>query len=247
MLLKNKTAVITGSNRGIGFSILETFSKNGANIIACVRKNDVDFKNRIEDLSKINKNKIHIVSFDLEKEQEIENGFLEIKKIYSKIDILVNNAGINQMSLFQMTPLSNFKSVFNVNFFSVVSFTQKILKILSKNTNSKIINISSNAATLCSPGRSSYASSKAALISQANVLSKELGIKNIRVNSIAPGITKTSMLEENTPEEMIKKIELNTSLNRAAKPEEIANVILFLSSDLSSYITGQVVRVDGGM
>ena len=110
-----------------------------------------------------------------------------------------------------------------------------------------IVFVSSSAAIDGNKGRSAYASSKAALISQATVLSKELGVKNIRVNSIAPGVTKTSMLEKNTPEEMIKKIELSTSLNRTANPEEIANVILFLSSDLSSYITGQVIRVDGGM
>ena len=246
MLLKNKTAVITGSNRGIGFSILETFSKNGANIIACVRKNDVDFKNRIEDLSKINKNKIHIVSFDLEKEQEIENGFLEIKKIYSKIDILVNNAGINQMSLFQMTPLSNFKSVFNVNFFSVVSFTQKILKILSKNTNSKIINISSNAATLCSPGRSSYASSKAALIAFSKVLSKELGSFKICVNAIAPGLANTNMMKE-TPEKIVSEVLKNTALNKLAEPVDIANAALYLASNLSDHVTGETIYVTGGL
>jgi 3-oxoacyl-[acyl-carrier protein] reductase len=105
MLLKNKTAVITGCNRGIGFSVLELFSKNGANIVACVRKKDDNFLKKVKDLTKLNNNKIDIVCFDLQKEDEIVGGFTEIKKKYSKIDILVNNAGINQMSLFQMTPI----------------------------------------------------------------------------------------------------------------------------------------------
>lgn len=246
MLLKNKTAVITGCNRGIGLSILEIFSKNGANVIACVRENNNDFKKKIEDLSKINKNIIHIVCFDLEKEQEIEKGFLEIKKIHPKIDILVNNAGINHMSLFQMTPLKTFKSIFDINFFSVISFTQKILKILSKNNNSKIINISSNAATLCSPGRSSYASSKAALIAFTKVLSKELGNFKICVNAIAPGLVNTDMMKE-TPENVVTEALKNTALKKAAEPEDVANTALYLASSLSDHVTGETIYVTGGM
>ena len=248
MLLKNKTAVITGCNKGIGKKILEIFSSNGANIFACVRTLDDKFKNDCQELSKKNKVKITPIKLDLENEEEIKNSAKLITSQSDKIDILINNAATIQTSLFQMTTQKDLKKIFQVNVFSQVLFTQYILKSMLKTTNAgSIVFVSSSAAIDGNKGRTAYASSKAALISQANVLSKELGIKNIRVNSIAPGITKTSMLEENTPEEMIKKIELNTSLNRAAKPEEIANVILFLSSDLSSYITGQVVRVDGGM
>ena len=136
MLLKDKKAVITGCNRGIGFALLEVFSKHGAQIIACIRKDDQDFKKKVKEISQKNNNKIEIVYFDLEKENEIEKGFQQIKTIFPRIDILINNAGINQISLFQMTTLKTIKRVFEVNFFSVVSFTQKILKILSKNTNS---------------------------------------------------------------------------------------------------------------
>ena len=107
--------------------------------------------------------------------------------------------------------------------------------------------VSSTAALDANQGRNAYSSSKAALISQSKVLSRELGAKNIRVNSIAPGITDTEMLKKNTPENLLKKVKESTSLDRIARPEEIANVILFLSSDLSSYVTCQVIRVDGGM
>ena len=245
MLLKDKTAVITGCNRGIGFSILELFSKNGANIIACVREENNDFKKKIEDISKKNKNKINIIYFDLEKEEEIEKGFLEIKKIYSKIDISVNNAGINQMSLFQMTTLKIIKNVFEVNFFSIVSFTQKILKILSKNTNGKIINISSNAAKLCSAGRSGYAPSKAALIAFTKVLSKELGSYKICVNAIAPGLVNTDMMKE-TPENIVNEALKNTPLKKAAEPEDVANTALYLASNLSNHVTGETIYITGG-
>jgi len=246
MLLKDKTAVITGCNRGIGFSILESFSKNGANIIACVREADSNFKKKIEDLSKEHKNKIDIICFDLEKEEEITKGFLEIKKIYSKIDILVNNAGINQMSLFQMTTLKTIKTVFDVNFFSIISFTQKILKILSKNSNAKIINISSNAAKLCSAGRSGYAPSKAALIAFTKVLSKELGNYKICVNAIAPGLVNTDMMKE-TPENVVNDALKNTPLKKAAEPEDVANTALYLASNLSNHVTGETIYITGGV
>ena len=209
MLLKNKTAVITGCNRGIGFSILELFSKNGANIVACIRKKDEDFENKVNQLSKQYKNTIDIILLNLEHEKEIEKAFNEIKNLNVKIDILINNAGINQISLFQMTPLEKIRSVFQINFFAAVSFTQKILKLITKNNYSKIINISSNAAKLNSAGRSAYASSKAALISFTKVLSKELGNTKICVNAIAPGLVETDMMK-NTSEKIKDEILNNT-------------------------------------
>lgn len=245
MLLKNKTAVITGCNRGIGFSILELFSKNGANIVACIRKKDEDFENKVNQLSKQYKNTIDIILLNLEHEKEIEKAFNEIKNLNVKIDILINNAGINQISLFQMTPLEKIRSVFEINFFSAVSFTQKILKLITKNNYSKIINISSNAAKLNSAGRSAYASSKAALISFTKVLSKELGNTKICVNAIAPGLVETDMMK-NTSEKIKDEILNNTPLKKAASPEDVANAALFLSSNSSNHITGETIFVTGG-
>tara|TARA_E500000178_G_C17024197_1_gene757125 strand:+ start:1081 stop:1821 length:741 start_codon:yes stop_codon:yes gene_type:complete len=246
MILKDKTAVITGCNRGIGFSILEIFSKNGANIIACVRKNNDAFSKQVVKISEKYSNKIKIVVFDLDNEKEIEEGFLTIKNLTKKIDILVNNAGINQMSLFQMTPLRIFRSVFETNFFSVVNLTQKMLKLIVKNSNSKIINISSNAATLSDAGRSAYAPSKAALISFTKVLSKEMGNYKISVNAIAPGLVNTDMMK-NTPQKVVDEALKNTPLNKAADPEDVAKVVLFLASDDSNHINGETLFVTGGM
>tara|TARA_B100000035_G_scaffold110800_1_gene94070 strand:+ start:6458 stop:7201 length:744 start_codon:yes stop_codon:yes gene_type:complete len=246
MLLKDKTAVITGCSRGIGFSILENFSSNGANIIACVRKNTDQLQERVQRLADKNKVKIDIVNFDLQFEDDIEKGFTNIKKITNSIDILINNAGINQMSLFQMTSLKTFKNVFEINFFSVVNLTQKILKIMKKNNFSKIINISSNAVSLTDAGRSAYTPSKAALVSLTEVLSKELSNYKINVNAIAPGLVNTDMMK-NTPKKVIEEAIKNTPLSKVAQPDDVANTALFLASDKSNHITGETIYVTGGM
>ena len=137
--------------------------------------------------------------------------------------------------------------VFEINFFAQTVFTQYILKSMMKNKNGSIVYISSSSAMDGNEGRSAYAASKAALISQAKVLSRELGSNNIRVNTIAPGLTDTDMMSKNTPKKIIEETILRTSLKRIGKPNQIAKTALFLSSDMSDYITGQVIRVDGGM
>ena len=247
MLLDNKTAVITGCNRGIGKKILETFSENKANIFACVRKVDDDFKDLIEGLSKKNKNKIFPIEVNFEDIDDVKNSAQLILKKDMPIDILVNNAGIIENSLFQMTTLKNLKKIFDVNYFSQTLFTQTILKSIIKNKKGSIIYISSSSALDGNIGRNAYSSSKAAIISQAITLSREIGRMNIRVNVICPGLTDTDMMRDNTPDKILNSVVEKISLKRIASTNEIANVALFLSSDLSSYITGQTIRVDGGM
>ena len=146
-----------------------------------------------------------------------------------------------------MTSIKKFKEIFDINFFSQVLFTQYILKSMVKNKKGSIVNISSTSGIDSNAGRSAYSASKAALISQSKALSRELGIHNIRVNTIAPGLTDTDMMKNNTAKNVIENVLENVSLKRLADPEEIANAVLLLSSDLSSYITGQTIRVDGGM
>ena len=247
MLLKNKIAVITGCNRGIGKKILEVFSNNGAEIFACIRKNDDEFKKFIKVLSEKNNNLITPIELDLESNKSIGDAAKLILDKNKPIDILVNNAGIIDNSLFQMTSMKNLKKIFDVNYFSLTHFTQMILKRIIKNKKGSIIYISSTSALDNTIGRNGYSATKAAIISQANTLSRELGRMNIRVNSIAPGLIDTDMMRNNTPEKLLDSVVSNLSLKRIGLPEEIANVALFLSSDLSSYITGQTIRVDGGM
>tara|TARA_A100001015_G_scaffold280494_1_gene342760 strand:+ start:613 stop:1356 length:744 start_codon:yes stop_codon:yes gene_type:complete len=247
MLLKNKVSVITGCNRGIGKSILETFSQNGSSIFACVRNIDDKFLEFIGDLEKKNNNKIVPISFNLENIEEVKNAAKSIINQNKNLDILVNNAGIIDTFLFQMTTEKSLKKMFEINFFSQMIFSQLIIKTMVKNREGNIVNISSSAAIDGNYGRSSYAASKAALIANTKVLSRELGAYNIRVNAIAPGTTNTDMLNNNSPKDLIKDFVEKTSLKRVGKANEIANVALFLSSNLSSYVTGQTIRADGGV
>ena len=246
MLLKNKVALITGSNRGVGLSILKKFSENGAEIIACARTKNEEFEKLISEISQKYQNKITPVYFDLTKENEIVKGLEEIEKISDKIEIIVNNAGVNQVSLFQMTPMNKIREVFDINFFSHLKLTQRLMKILIKNKKGSIINISSNAAEECDAGRSGYATSKAALIAFTKVLSKELGSFNIRVNAVAPGLTNTDMMEKGVSKKIIETAVNRVALKRPAEPVEISNVVMFLASDLSSYVSGEIIFVTGG-
>ena len=247
MLLKNKTAVITGCSRGIGIEILKTFSKNGADIFACVRNIDDKFILLIDEIKKQYKNKIIPLEIDLSDQEKVKNCAKRILESNEPVDILVNNAGTITTSLFQMTSSNKLRELFEINFFSQSTFTQYLVKSMIKNKKGNIINISSSSAIDGDQGRSAYAASKAALITQSKVLSRELGKHNIRVNIVAPGLTETEMMTQNHSKDLIDETIKKISLNRTGKPAEIANVVLFLSCNLSSYITGQVLRVDGGM
>jgi len=246
-MLKKKTAVLTGSSRGIGKEILSIFAENSANIIACSRTKDDKYIKFIEDLKKKNNVEIEPYFFDLADTNLVKEKALEIIKKHKKIDILINNAGAIHTALFQMTTLKKFKEIFETNFFSTVQFTQIILKSMMPHKDGSIINISSTSAFDNEDGRSAYSSSKLSLVSLTKTLSKELGKFNIRVNSIAPGLTQTDMAMQNTKKEMIDKTIDDTALKRIGNPRDIANTALFLSSELSTYITGQTIRVDGGM
>lgn len=247
MLLKNKSAVITGCNRGIGKKILEVFSSNGADIFACVRKIDKKFKSEIKELVEKFDNNITPIELDLEDIDKTKSAAKNILDRSNNIEILVNNAGMVENSIFQMTKLESIKKIFDVNFFSHMVFTQLILKSLIKNKKGSVVYISSTSALDGNIGRNAYSSSKAAIISQAKTLSRELGKLQIRVNVIAPGLTKTDMSEKNSPDSVFKEVISNSSLKRVGETEDVANTALFLASDLSSYITGQTIRVDGGM
>ena len=247
MLLKNKVAVITGSNRGIGKQTLEIFSKNGADIIACVRKSNNDFKEFTKKISQETKNLIDIVDLDLQSENSVKDAIKRIASMNKKIDILINNAGSIYTGIFQMTPISKLREIFEINFFSQSVFVQGLVKTMIKNKSGNIIYISSSSAIDANEGRSAYSASKAAIITQAKTLSKELGVFNIRVNCIAPGLTQTDMMKNNTPDNILQEVIKTIPLKRVGDPNEIANVALFLASDLSTYLSGQTIRVDGGM
>jgi 3-oxoacyl-[acyl-carrier protein] reductase len=246
MLLDNKNALITGCNRGIGKAILTTFAENGSNIWACVRQPSGEFQNYIKELSIRCNVEIWPVFFDLKDSDQVKSAVKTIMSMKKPVDILVNNAGISYNALFQMSTIDKMMEVFNINFFSPMMFTQFIVKLMMRNKKGSIINIASSTAIDGNAGRSIYGASKAAIICATRVMSNELAENGIRVNAIAPGITQTEMLSDMT-EAVINESVRQTHMKRVGNPSEIAMAALFLASDMSSYVTGQVLRVDGGL
>jgi len=245
-LLKGKVALITGCNRGIGKAIVEKFAMSGADIYACARKETPELNIFLDEVSKKYNVDVERIYFDLTDENQIKESLKILLTEKRKIDILVNNAGIAHGGLLQMTSLSKMKEVFEVNFFSQILIIQMISKLMMRQKEGSIINLASVAGIDSFAGYSAYGSSKAALIYTTKTLSKELAPYNIRINAIAPGLTETDMavqMEKKAKEIMVG----DSAMNRLAKPEEIANMALFLASDLSSFVNGQVLRVDGGM
>jgi 3-oxoacyl-[acyl-carrier protein] reductase len=246
MLLKNKTSIITGCNRGIGKAILEIFAENGSNIFACVRKESNEFTDLLTKLELKTGVSITPVYFDFSESEQVKDGIKSIISHKIQVDILVNNAALAMGSFFQMTLLKDVKKLFEINFFSQILFTQGISRYMSRYKTGSIINIGSTAGLIGDAGTTSYGSSKAALMFATKTMAAELGVMNIRVNAIAPSITKTDMfyqMEEKSRNQLIE----SSALKRPAEVVEVANVALFLASGLSSFITGQILRVDGGL
>ena len=246
MLLKNKNVIITGSAQGIGKVMLEVFARNGANIWACARSPTDSFTEHTQYLQERYQVRISPVYFDLSDHDQIKESAKTITSTKQTIDVLVNNAGITYNALFMMSSMAKMHEVFEINFFAPFLFTQYIAKIMMRQKKGSIINIASSAAIEGNAGRSVYGASKAAVICATKAMAAELGESGIRVNAIAPGITRTNMITSMT-EKVIEEAIQQTKLKRIGDPEDIANAALFLASDRSSYITGQVIRVDGGL
>ncbi|MDD3574048.1 MAG: SDR family oxidoreductase [Methanospirillum sp.] len=246
MLLKGKNAVITGCLKGIGHSTLGVFAREGANIWACSQNPDPSFESHIYDLSSRYDIWIKPIYFDLSDHAQIKFAAREIHNDKKTIDILVNIAGMTRDSLFHMTTIDQMKEVFEINFFSPMLFTQYLSKYMIRQRSGCIINVSSISAIDGNPGQFSYTSSKAALLVATKTLSRELSSFGIRVNALAPGVILTDMIK-GMPDDIFKSLMKKSDLKHAGKPEEVSDVIAFLSSDLASYITGQIIRVDGGI
>ncbi|MCK9310115.1 MAG: SDR family oxidoreductase [Methanocorpusculum sp.] len=246
MLLNGKTAIITGSNRGIGHTILETFAREGCSTIwAHARCESVSFSNEVNVLSEKFGTEIIPVYFDMTDTELLRESIKNLIRSKKRIDILVNNAGIAHGGLFQMTPVQQIKDVFDVNFFAGMEITQLVTRIMTKQKSGSIINMASISGIDLKKGNCAYGVSKAAVIAWTKTLSSELGSYGVRVNAVAPGLTDTRMatlMEENAGMEMVN----DSAFSRLGSPQEIANTVLFLASDLSSFINGQVIRVDGG-
>lgn len=246
-MLKGKNAIITGARRGIGRATVEVFAENGANIWACARMEDAAFEADMAGLAEKYGVWIEPVYFDLTDAVQMKQAVKQIQSAKKPVDILVNNAGaIADSTSFTMTSLEKMKEIFDTNFFSQMQLTQYIARFMMRQKSGSIVNLASIAALDGEPGQLEYVGSKAALIGATRKLAREMGTANIRVNAVAPGVIDTNMgnqMESGLMESIISR----TSMKRLGRPLEIANIIAFLASDKASYITGQTIRVDGGM
>ena len=245
MLLKDKNIIITGATRGIGKGIAIEFAKQGANIAFTYSRSVDEAKTLEKELSKFGvKAKSYqsdASNFD-EAHKLIENVLSE----FDTIDVLVNNAGITKDNLLMRMQESDFDIVINVNLKSVFNMTKAVQKTMLKQRSGSIINMSSVVGVKGNAGQTNYAASKAGIIGFSKSVALELGSRNIRCNVVAPGFIETEMtakLNEDTVNEWRKGI----PLKRGGTPQDIANTCTWLASDLSSYVTGQVINVDGGM
>lgn len=244
-MLTGKTAVITGSNRGIGLAAVEVFAKQGAVILACARTQSDEFEERIKEISNKNAATITPVYFDITEEAAVKAAVKRIGKESKSIDILVNNAGILVEKLFGMTSYGVMQKTMDVNFLSQVRLAQLVSRYMIKARTGSIVNIASVSGMSGEVGATAYGSSKAAVIYATKAMANELGAYGVRVNSVSPGFIATDMWKERESE-VRDRVLGETLLQRQGMPEEVANVILFLASDMSSYITGQNIVVDGG-
>ncbi len=244
-LLTGKTALITGANRGIGRSIAVKFAENGANVAF----SDIQYN---EDSQSLEKELITLgvqakgFASDASSFSESEKLISDVLEVFPTLDVLINNAGITRDNLLMRMTEQDWDRVINVNLKSVFNLTKAIQRVMIKQRFGSIINMSSVVGVEGNSGQSNYSASKAGIIGFTKSIAQELGSRNIRCNAIAPGYIETEMTAR-LPQEFRDKWIQDIPMKRAGTPDDVANLTLFLASDLSSYVTGQVITVCGGL
>lgn len=244
-LLENKKALITGAARGIGRSIALQYAAEGADIAFTDIRIDDAAQSLVQDIKAMGV-KAKAYASDASNFGECEILVAEVLKDFGAIDILVNNAGITRDNLLMRMTEADWDLVIKVNLKSVFNMTKATQSTMLKQRSGAIVNMSSVVGIEGNAGQSNYSASKAGLIGFTKSIAQELGSRNIRCNAIAPGFIETAMTEKLTPEVREGWIK-NIPLRHSGKPEDVANIAVFLASDLSSYVTGQVISVCGGM
>lgn len=244
-MLKGKNAIITGASRGIGREIALTLAENGSNIVINYRNYNNEIEALVKDIEAKGV-KIVTVKCDVSNFEEVENLISEAKEKLGSIDILVNNAGITKDGLLMRMKQEDFESVLGVNLKGVFNTTKLITPIMMKQRAGKIINISSVVGLVGNAGQCNYAASKAGVIGFSKSIARELAPRGVNINVVAPGYIDTDMtngLSDKVKESILQTI----PMKKMGSTKDVANLVLFLSSGLSDYITGQVINVDGGM
>ncbi|GAB6189344.1 3-oxoacyl-[acyl-carrier-protein] reductase [Marinitoga arctica] len=247
MKLKDKICIVTGANRGIGKEISKKFVEEGATVLGFARNIEA-LKNVENELNSLNKGVFKGYRVDVSNSEEVNNVVKDIYKEYKRIDVLVNNAGVTKDMLLLLMKEEDFDFVINVNLKGVFLVTKAVAKIMRKQKEGSIINISSVVGIDGNIGQTNYSASKAGVIGMTKTWAKELTMKGeqIRVNAVAPGFIETDMTKD-LNEDFKKAALQRILLKRLGSPKEVAKAVLFLASDDSSYITGQVIRIDGGL
>lgn len=241
---KDKVVIITGSGRGIGREIAKTFAESDATVI--LSDYNKDSLKEVENYFSSKNYLYRAIPCDVTNPEEVKNLVDSVYKEFAEIDVLINNAGINRDALLLRMKEQEWHSVVNTNLSGTFLMTRTVAKYMIKQRYGKIINISSVVGIIGNPGQSNYCASKAGVIGFSKSVARELATRNINVNVIAPGFIDTEMTSV-LPEEVKENFLKNIPMNRIGKPNDVANLALFLASKLSDYITGQVIKVDGGM
>lgn len=244
-LLKNKKIFITGATKGIGKGIAYKFAENGADLVLNGR--NIDELNIIKtDLERSYGITVIVVPYDVTDENKIKDAFKTIKSQFGYIDCLINNAGVMEDRLLGMIDSNNIDITLNTNLKAVILHTQYASRMMQRKKSGSIVNISSIIGVNGNAGQVVYSASKAGVIGVTKSAAKELASYNVRVNSIAPGFIDSDMTRSLSDDKYQERVD-RIKMNRVGTPEDIANVAMFLCSDLSLYVTGQVIGVDGGM